>query len=65
MVAIAVVLAEAAVRTHYGSLSIAENEQSHARVYAGLNYIEGCYAGIRSGNQVAGFVYDNFLKPLD
>jgi hypothetical protein len=48
----------------YNSLSIAENEQSRARVYAGLHFIEGCYAGIRSGNQVAAWVFTNYLEPL-
>ena len=48
----------------YNSMSIAENEQARARVYAGLHFIEGCYAGIESGNQVADWVYAHQFKPL-
>ncbi|HEY0501966.1 MAG TPA: vanadium-dependent haloperoxidase [Lysobacter sp.] len=52
------------ITRHYGSLSIAENEQARARVYAGIHYIEGCYAGLRMGNQIAGFNFANYLRPL-
>jgi hypothetical protein len=54
-----------AITRHYESLSIAGNEQARARVYAGIHFIEGCYAGLRSGNQVAGFVFANYLTPLN
>lgn len=48
----------------YHSLSIAENEQARARVYAGIHFVEGCYAGIKSANQVADWVYAHELRPL-
>ncbi|QSX78880.1 vanadium-dependent haloperoxidase [Agrilutibacter solisilvae] len=52
------------ITRHYGSLSIAENEQARSRVYAGLHFAEGCYAGLRAGNQVADWVYARYLRPL-
>ena len=52
------------ITRHYGSMSIAENEQARARVYAGIHFIEGCHAGIRSGNQVANWVFARQLRPL-
>lgn len=48
----------------YYSLSIAENEQARARVYSGIHFADGCYAGIKSANQVANWVYDHELRPL-
>lgn len=48
----------------FRSMSHAEYEQSRARVYGGLHFVEGCYAGIRSGNQVADWVYSRYLRPL-
>lgn len=48
----------------YMSLSIAENEQARARVYEGYHFAEGCYAGIKSGNQVADWVYTHEFRPL-
>jgi hypothetical protein len=52
------------ITRHYGSLTHAENEQAHARVFAGIHYLEGCYAGLRAGNQVADWVYARHLRPL-
>jgi hypothetical protein len=48
----------------YNSLSIAEHEQARARMYEGLHFMEGCYAGIKSGNQVARWVFTHYLEPL-
>ena len=48
----------------YYSLSIAENEQARARVYSGIHFAEGCYAGTRSANQVADWVYTHEFRPL-
>lgn len=53
------------ITRHYASLTHAQNEQARARVYEGLHFIEGCYAGLRQGNQVAGFVFANYLTPLN
>ena len=48
----------------YHSLSIAENEQARARVYSGIHFVDGCYAGIKSANKVADWVYSHELRPL-
>lgn len=52
------------ITRHYASLTHAENEQAKARMFAGIHYIEGCYAGLRAGNQVADWVYARYLRPL-
>jgi hypothetical protein len=52
------------ITRHYASLTHAENEQAHARMFAGIHYLEGCYAGLRAGNQVADWVYARYLRPL-
>jgi len=48
----------------YHSMSIVENEQSRARVYGGLHFVEGCYVGISAGNEVANWVYTHQFQPL-
>lgn len=48
----------------YNSLSIAENEQARGRVYEGIHFVEGCYASIKSGNQVANWIYQRQLRPF-
>jgi hypothetical protein len=53
-----------AITRHYASLTHIEGEQAHARVFAGIHFLEGCQAGIRSGNQVADWVYAHYLRPV-
>jgi len=48
---------------HFDSLSDAVEEAASARVYAGLHFRSGCYAGARMGRQVAHFVYQHYLQP--
>ncbi len=33
-------------------------------MYEGLHFMEGCYAGINAGNQVAAWVFTHYLEPL-
>ncbi len=47
----------------YHSLTQAENEQAMGRVYAGIHFPEGCFAGLRMGNRVADWVYMRMLRP--
>jgi hypothetical protein len=47
----------------YRSLTEAENEQAMGRVYAGIHFPEGCFAGLRQGNRVADWVYARVLRP--
>jgi hypothetical protein len=35
-----------------------------ARVYEGFHFAEGCYAGLKAGNQVADWVYAHEFRPL-
>lgn len=54
--------AKAITRT-YKTLSQAETEQAMGRVYAGIHYPEGCFAGLHMGNEVADWVYARYLRP--
>jgi hypothetical protein len=49
---------------HFDSLSEAVEEAASSRVYAGIHFRSGCYAGARMGRQVAHFVYRHYLKPM-
>ena len=49
---------------HFDSLSDAVEEAASARVYAGIHFRSGCYAGARMGRQVGHFVYTHYLKPV-
>jgi hypothetical protein len=35
------------------------------RVYSGIHFVDGCYAGIKSANKVADWVYAHELRPLN
>jgi hypothetical protein len=59
-----VTLPQKSITRKYNSLSIAENEQARARVYEGFHFAEGCYAGLKAGNQVADWVYTHEFRPL-
>ena len=59
-----VTLPEKQITRKYNALSIAENEQARARVYEGFHFAEGCYAGLKAGNQVADWVYAHEFRPL-
>jgi hypothetical protein len=49
---------------HFDSLSEAVEEAASARVYAGLHFRSGCYAGARMGRQVAHFVFQHYFEPM-
>lgn len=47
----------------YHTLTQAEHEQAMGRVYGGIHFPEGCFAGLRQGNRVADWVYGRVLRP--
>ena len=51
------------INRHFGSLSAAAQEAASARVYAGIHFRSGCDAGVRTGTQVARFIFQHQLRP--
>lgn len=47
----------------FSTLSKAESDQAMGRVYAGIHFREGCFAGLHTGNEVADWVYARYLRP--
>ncbi len=47
----------------FKTLSQAESDQAMGRVYAGIHFREGCFAGLHTGNEVADWVYARYLRP--
>ena len=58
------VLPGKAITRRYRSLSQAAEESAMSRVYAGIHFYEGCAKGVRHGEQVGRFVFQNYLEPL-
>jgi hypothetical protein len=49
----------------FHSFSQAAEENGQSRIYLGIHWAFDKVQGISSGNQVASFVFNNFLRPLD
>lgn len=47
----------------FKTLSQAESDQAMGRVYAGIHFKEGCFAGLHQGNEVADWVFARYLRP--
>jgi hypothetical protein len=60
-----VALPPKAITRTFTSLSEAAAEAQSARVYGGLHFREGCVAGGRQGTQIARFVVQHSLQPLE
>jgi hypothetical protein len=52
-----------AVRT-FNSFSEAAWENAYSRIYLGIHWIFDAEEGVRTGNNVADFAFDNYLRPV-
>ena len=52
------------ITREFDSLSEAAFESAEARVFAGIHFRSGCYAGKRLGTQIGRYVFMNYLRPM-
>jgi hypothetical protein len=50
---------------HFNSLREAAKEAGQSRIYGGIHWQYDNVEGLESGRDLANFVFDNFLQPLD